>query len=180
MIADDVPQVAHRLMERHGLIQRGWTFQWDNAKRRAGRCRYGRKEITLSRHYVALNVADRPDDVIDTILHEIAHALVPPKHGHDDVWKAKCVEIGARPVRCLDSAYAEMPKGKLVATCAGCGRVYRRHKQLKAGTWSYCRKCGPKLGRLAFIDSTDLANIIVPIAAHKPQPPQPRKLRGGQ
>lgn len=36
----------------------------------------------------------------DTILHEIAHALVGPNHCHDLVWKAKCLEIGATPRRC--------------------------------------------------------------------------------
>jgi SWI/SNF-related matrix-associated actin-dependent regulator 1 of chromatin subfamily A len=30
----------------------------------------------------------------DTILHEIAHAIVGPHHGHDEVWRGKAVEIG--------------------------------------------------------------------------------------
>jgi hypothetical protein len=40
------------------------------------------------------------EEIVDTILHEIAHALVGPRHGHDTVWKAKCTDIGARPERC--------------------------------------------------------------------------------
>lgn len=28
------------------------------------------------------------------ILHEIAHAMVGTSHGHDEVWKKKCLEIG--------------------------------------------------------------------------------------
>ena len=49
------------------------------------------------------------DQVRDTILHEIAHALVGPGHGHDAVWKRKCREVGARPERC---GQADMPEGR--------------------------------------------------------------------
>lgn len=31
------------------------------------------------------------------LLHEIAHALVRPGHGHDQVWKDKALQIGCRP-----------------------------------------------------------------------------------
>lgn len=35
------------------------------------------------------------DEIMETLLHEIAHALTPG-HGHDRVWKAKCIEIGGK------------------------------------------------------------------------------------
>ena len=55
--------------------------------------------IELSFHFI-----ERSSDVevLDTILHEIAYALVDPKHGQDATWKATCSEIGARPRRCFD------------------------------------------------------------------------------
>ncbi len=34
----------------------------------------------------------------DTVLHEIAHALVYKNAGHNPVWQAKCNEIGAIPL----------------------------------------------------------------------------------
>ena len=40
-----------------------------------------------------------PEEVRDTILHEVAHALVGPGHGHDTVWKATAAQVGARPQR---------------------------------------------------------------------------------
>ena len=86
MTTDDIPHLAQYLLEKHSLAQLGWTFQWDSAKRRAGACKYSRKTITISRHYVALNLSERPDDVIDTILHEIAHALAGWSAGHGPKW----------------------------------------------------------------------------------------------
>ena len=79
----DVTSTANRLLVEHGLAQQGWRFKFDRARLRAGQCRYRSKTITLSKHYVALNVTTRPEEVLDTILHEIAHALAGGRHGHD-------------------------------------------------------------------------------------------------
>lgn len=147
MIPTDVPHLARYLMEKHGLT--GWSFKWDHARRRAGACHHGRKVISLSKHYVTLNCADRPEDVLDTILHEVAHALVGPSHGHDEVWRAKATEVGAKPERCYSSKVA-MPQGKYAATCGGCTKEYRYHKRSKGGTYRYCARCGPERGRLTF------------------------------
>ena len=43
-------------------------------------------------------------DIIDIILHEVAHALVGPEHGHDLFWKVKARSMGCdgeqyRPVK---------------------------------------------------------------------------------
>ena len=149
MTADDVPHIAQYLLKQHGLSQQGWTFRWDHAKRRAGRCSYSRKTITLSRHFAELNVTDRLGEIIDTILHEIAHALAP-WHGHDDEWKSVCLKVGARPERCYDSEVVSMPDGEWSATCGGCGRRFSRHRQLRTNKWVYCRRCGPKVGRLTY------------------------------
>src|ERR1700760_1168305 len=92
-------------MHQHGLV--GWTFRFDNARRRFGSCRYGSKLITLSRPLVYLNDVEQ---VRDTILHEIAHALAPgDKHGPR--WRAACVKVGAIPKRCYtDDAVRSPPR----------------------------------------------------------------------
>lgn len=153
MLTNDIPHLVRHLLEKHGLTQQGWRFAWDGARRRAGLCHYATKTIRLSRHYVDLNVTERLDDVIDTILHEIAHALTGPGHQHDNVWKEVCVQVGAKPIRCYDASVVVMPKGRYLATCGGCGREFRRYRRPKAGSWRYCRACGHLTGRLTYRDT---------------------------
>lgn len=71
--------------------------------------------------------------VRDTVLHEVAHALVGPGKGHGDEWKAKCVEVGAAPKRLKNGAKGEQPPinrqtPKWVARCCDCGHVIRRSR----------------------------------------------------
>lgn len=172
MTAAEVPSIATNLLFKLGLTELGWRFAFDHAKRRAGRCQYSTKTISLSKHYVALNVATNPEDVLDTILHEIAHALAPGDH-HGDMWKAKCIEIGARPKRCYDSSLVKMPTGKVCAICDGCRNKFRRHKLPPRGRRMHCVACGPQRGALVFI--TETIKKVVPLP---PAPATPVKLRG--
>ena len=69
----------------------GWSFQFDHATKRAGCCNYQTRVISLA-HAYARYAADEAID--DTLLHEIAHALVGQAHGHDQVWQATAVALG--------------------------------------------------------------------------------------
>jgi len=127
------PEVATKFaltaMERWGLV--GWRFVIDvRPKRRLGQCRYRSREVAVSEYHMLGSV----DWLVeDTILHEIAHALVGQGHGHDGVWKAKCKEIGARPERCKDGeeleglVKVERREGKWIADCT-CGRTHFIHR----------------------------------------------------
>jgi len=142
-----VRQLALERMAQHGLHD--WMFAFNRRKRSMGLCRYAEKTIELSIYLVDRN---GPDEILDTILHEIAHSLVGPRHGHDAVWKAKCREIGAKPQRCGD---ADMPPGRWRARCQSCAQVYSRHRQPKRLHGWFCRSCGPERGRLAWrVDSS--------------------------
>ena len=74
MDVEDAVAVARGLLAEHGLT--GWSVVLDRAKTRAGVCRADRREIGLSAPLTALH---SPEEVRDTILHEIAHALVGPQ-----------------------------------------------------------------------------------------------------
>lgn len=87
---------AEGLLRKYGLKEQGWKFELSNRKTFVGTCFYGRKVIAYSKYYLT---DTEWDEIRNTLLHEIAHALTPG-HGHDDVWKCKAIEIGARPERC--------------------------------------------------------------------------------
>jgi predicted SprT family Zn-dependent metalloprotease len=119
---DSAAALALRLMKRHGLTD--WTLVFDNAKTRAGVCRYDRRQIGLSQPLTRFHV---DEEVRDTILHEIAHALVGPNHGHDKVWRLKAREIGSTGERCITSVAGRLP-GDWVGTCPA-GHVVDRHRR---------------------------------------------------
>ena len=136
--------MARRLMSKHGLNH--WRFKFDNAKRRAGLCSFRKKTISLSKEYVIRN-SDNVEDIKDTILHEIAHALVGPGHGHGPVWKRECIRIGAKPIRCYGKHIA-MPKGKYQAVCPNCKKILYMHRKTRRSL--YHKQCGVDKGQLRF------------------------------
>ena len=113
------------------------------APARGLRSRAGRAtSASVSAYFVARNSVE---EIRDTLLHEIAHALVGPGHGHDAVWEARCLEVGAIPRRC---GQADMPSGAWQATCPGCAKRFHRHRRPKRGKY-YCVPCGPSRGALS-------------------------------
>lgn len=96
-------------MKKNGL-ESNWKFRFDGGRKRFGRCTESRKLasvltptyeatsgiISISKELTLINSCKR---VLETILHETAHALVGVKHKHDHVWQAKCKELGTRETR---------------------------------------------------------------------------------
>lgn len=132
----DAFNLTTKLMMQHDLLQSGWVFEFDNAKRRFGYCNYRTKTISLSRQLVLLNNEER---VKNTILHEIAHAIVGRGHGHNGAWKLVALEIGCDGNRCYSSENTTIVQGKYQATCPKCNHVSHRHKQPKNRV--SCGKC---------------------------------------
>lgn len=131
MNADDAMSIALKLMKKHGLSH--WRFRFDNAKRRAGQCSHTYKFISLS---LPLTQARSVDNVRNTILHEIAHALVGPGHGHNHVWRRKAREIGCDGNRCFTDTKLD---GQWVAVCVH-GKRFTRHR---LRSLEYSCRCEP-------------------------------------
>ena len=127
----EVAAEAERLMSRHGLT--GWSFQFEDASKQAGVCVFGLNVIGLSRLY-CLHATD--PQVRDTILHEIAHALVGPKHNHDAAWKAAARSIGCVGDRCHKVEFAPP---RYIARCITCGWAVKRNVRKRGATCKACR-----------------------------------------
>jgi len=127
-----VRELAIGLMDRHGLT--GWRLVFDNAKTRAGVCRSDRREIGLSRHLMGLYSAEQ---VTETVLHEIAHAVAGPRHGHDRVWRAVAKRIGCSGRRCMP-ADAPRVDGPWEGVCAAGHRTTAHRRPVRVRS---CPRC---------------------------------------
>ena len=129
----EVRSEAERLMAEHGLLK--WSFQYDDASRRAGCCHYRTQVISLAQQFA---ITAPPEEVRNTILHEIAHALVGSMHNHDSVWKAKARSIGCTGDRCHDIKFAPP---RYIMSCPRCR--WHQHADLRQ-RGVVCKTCrGP-------------------------------------
>jgi predicted SprT family Zn-dependent metalloprotease len=150
--------LARQLMKQHGLP--GWTFEFDHARRRFGCCNYTHHKITLSRSLTFLNPIE---EVRDTILHEIAHALTPGA-GHGLRWRQKCGEIGARAKRCFtEDRVVSLPRppARYLFGCPRCDWWVQRHRAARREF--QCKQCR---GKVVFRDCPADAQL-------SPSPVQP-------
>lgn len=82
-------RIAYQLMSRHRLVD--WRVELSRHTSTFGTCNDYTRVIQLSETLVRNNDEKQ---VRETILHEIAHALVGCHHDHDEVWRRKAIEIG--------------------------------------------------------------------------------------
>lgn len=116
--------IAAQELIAHDLV--GWTFAFGSSKRRLGACKYRTRRIEIAEYYAAHS----PDGhVLDTLRHEIAHALAGPKAGHGPAWRAVAVRLGAQPVACDRTGEAVVEPGDWQSACAGCGRTHHRYRR---------------------------------------------------
>jgi len=119
-----VKQLAEAELAKQNLFD--WKFKFDNSKRRFGLCSFSTKTISLSRTLALLN---SEIDIIDTIKHEVAHAIVGSGNGHNHIWKKKAVELGCSEKRCYESKFVQKPKGIYIYECSNCKQRIERFKQ---------------------------------------------------
>ena len=136
---------ANALIALH--LDETWSFGFDNAKTRAGLCNFTAKRITVSR-YLAARFED--DEIHQTLLHEVAHAIAGPRVGHGPRWRAIAADLGYVGGRLHDGPIAS-EYAPWVGTCpAGhvihryrrptrpmaCGRCSRRYDPRFAISWA--------------------------------------------
>lgn len=89
-IMDKVADFTKQKMSEHGLVK--WSVGFDRNEHDCASTRFHKRKIVFSRLYLR----DHLDDwhhIEMTVLHEIAHALLP-NQGHTKTWKDLCISIG--------------------------------------------------------------------------------------
>lgn len=158
MTRADAVALANSLIEKHLTLNpradvknlRGWSFSLNTNKSRLGVCRYREKSIELSIYHVE---SGSDAAVANTILHEVAHAMVGPGYGHSWMWKSVARMIGCSGERCGTMVLPDALKrqAKFLGTCAVCAVQIPRYKASKrvTSTTSYHSACGPA-GRITW------------------------------
>jgi hypothetical protein len=84
-------------MDKNGLND--WHISLSKAVKKLGSCNYTKKTISLSSFSIEVRTEA---EILNTILHEIAHALCPGE-GHGAKWVKKAIELGCDGKRCANS-----------------------------------------------------------------------------
>ena len=119
-------EMALSEMAAHDLS--AWGFLFEQARRRAGQCRFGRNGspgvLSFSALLMSLWI---PEHQRKTVLHEIAHARTPG-HYHDAAWQLECIRVGADPTRTWGHNGEEELEPRWTGTCPA-GHTAGRERQ---------------------------------------------------
>jgi predicted SprT family Zn-dependent metalloprotease len=129
------------------LTTKGWKVRFNNRKRAFGLCKSRQKVIELSAFLLPLCTAEQ---IKDTVLHEIAHAIDNEQRGysnHDYVWKNIARSIGCTGyrVKTLSKEAREQISYKWEAHCENCGMIGGYQKRPKYLTGAKHRTCKGKI-----------------------------------
>jgi SprT protein len=125
---------AQALIALH--LDAAWSFDFDNAKRRAGLCNYTDKRITVSR-YLASRYED--DEIHQILLHEVAHAVAGSRAGHGPQWRTVAADLGYEGSR-LHSGETADELAPWVGTCPNGHTLYRHRRPTRQSSCAVCSK----------------------------------------
>ena len=134
MTDKEVKELANLMLKQSGLADKGWRFYINMNRSRLGVCNYRKQHIEIS----AYHLTSEPAEIRNTLLHEIAHALVGPYvQAHGREWRQKALEIGCNGQRC---GKMDAPS-KYIGTCPKCNTTVKRNRMtqgLRAATHVTC------------------------------------------
>jgi predicted SprT family Zn-dependent metalloprotease len=125
MTQHEATRLTLNLIHRFNLT--GWQVVFDHARKRAGQCRFGPKHISLS---LDLLKRRQYEDSLDTITHEIAHAIAGHAAGHGWEWQRVHKSLGGNGHRVFHVDQHD-PKALYHATCPH-GKAWNRYREFTA------------------------------------------------
>ena len=126
------------------LLDKYWWLKLNNSVKTCGMCDYETKTIFISKKYLLSEIVTLKQ-IINTLLHEIAHALVGYKQAHNNIWKNKALDIGCDGKIYNDLSHFVNYKYKLCCI-RGCYNEMRYKKSNISN--KLCQQCK---GNLSFI-----------------------------
>lgn len=146
----EAQNMARIIMDWNGL--NGWTLEIGRGSRILGTCYHYRKLIRISKFYIENNDVKL---VMNTLLHEIAHAYLGSGYGHGKEWKTYARSIGCTAQRVQHNV--TIPEGKIKYACPCCGEVTTRYRKTSK-KWA-CKPCCIKHNNSVF--SYDFVLLLV-------------------
>lgn len=130
-----------------GFFLPDWRVEFKRLKAYYGWTHQDTKTIDINTYLVETGTIA---NIRDTVLHEVAHGLVGPNHGHDSVWQEMAKSLGARPTAKGDGPKAIIPH-KFELRCFNhpdnTTALSRKGKWYRWGMKGIatCRKCNGKM-----------------------------------
>lgn len=109
----------------HYFLEPGWVLIYDKSRKSAGTCRSDKK-ITISTPYINSENTTM-QNVIETLLHEFAHAIAGILNGHNLIWNSIARIIGSSGDIYCKTIFAPF-KYKLICPMGCC---HYRHQLVK-------------------------------------------------
>lgn len=129
----DAQKMCDEKLKEYNLTH--WKASFISSTTKCAACDFENKRILISTNYCN---ACTIEDMKETILHEIAHALVGYASGHNEVWQAKAKEIGLNSPQ--THRHVNMEAGNQLSFTVEGDKKERKFNRLD----KICPKCGEK------------------------------------
>ena len=127
-------------LKKHKLFR--WRVGFNHRKSSVGLTKFGSRTIELSVYLIRYSSNEQ---IIDTIRHEIAHAIQFETFGysnHDKEWKKIASMIGANPSRTIEDAdFSKKILKKYSYSCQCCGITFGASRKLIRLDRRFCKHC---------------------------------------
>ena len=143
MDINEALKLGRKLLDENGL--KDWKIDTNFHKRSHGICYHSKKKIEISE---ILTPHCKDSAVLNTLTHEIAHALVGPKQGHGDLWRNTHIRLGGNGERLSnEDSYEDGKDGQIkvkeqhsnyVAVCKNGHVVYSNKLSRRNYSCSQC------------------------------------------